>query len=112
MNNIFSILTSKLYKYYENFIIVTKLKSQFLTNWVLISYFFFLLILPLIVLFLLIAQNDWNEVFRKATDPIAVSAYFLTVQMAFYAALINTIFGFLITWVLTRYDFSGKKFLF
>nr|YP_009455974.1 sulfate transport system permease protein [Micractinium conductrix]AST08929.1 sulfate transport system permease protein [Micractinium conductrix] len=111
MNNIFSILTSKLYKYYKNFIIVTKLKSQFLTNWVLISYFFFLLILPLIVLFLLIAQNDWNEVFRKATDPIAVSAYFLTVQMAFYAALINTIFGFLITWVLTRYDFSGKKFL-
>jgi len=111
MNNIFSILTSKLYKYYKNFIIVTKFKSQFLTNWVLISYFFFLLILPLIVLFLLIAQNDWNEVFRKATDPIAVSAYFLTVQMAFYAALINTIFGFLITWVLTRYDFSGKKFL-
>ena len=111
MNNIFSILTSKLYKYYKNFIIVTKLKSQFLTNWVLIYYFFFLLILPLIVLFLLIAQNDWNEVFRKATDPIAVSAYFLTVQMAFYAALINTIFGFLITWVLTRYDFSGKKFL-
>lgn len=111
MNNIFSILISKLYKYYKNFIIVTKFKSQFLKNWVLISYFFFLLILPLIVLFLLIAQNDWNEVFRKATDPIAVSAYFLTVQMAFYAALINTIFGFLITWVLTRYEFSGRKFL-
>lgn len=111
MNNIFSILISKLYKYYKNFIIVTKFKSQFLKNWVLISYFFFLLILPLIVLFLLIAQNDWNEVFRKATDPIAVSAYFLTVQMAFYAALINTIFGFLITWVLTRYEFFGRKFL-
>jgi sulfate transport system permease protein len=111
MNNIFSILISKFYKYYKNFILVTKFKSSFLTNWVLISYFFFLLILPLVVLFLLIAQNDWDEVFRKATDPIAVSAYCLTVQMAFYAALVNTIFGFLITWILTRYDFSGKKLL-
>jgi sulfate transport system permease protein len=59
----------------------------------------------------LIAQNDWTEVFRKATDPIAVSAYLLTVQMAFYAALVNTFFGFIITWVLTRYDFSGRKLL-
>ncbi len=111
MNNIFSTISSKFYPYYKNFILLTKLNSNFLTNWILISYFLFLLILPLVVLFFLIAQNNWNEVFRKATDPIAISAYVLTVQMAFYAALINTIFGFLITWVLTRYEFSGKKLL-
>jgi sulfate transport system permease protein len=111
MNNIFSSLNSKLYKYYKNFILVTKLKSNFFINWILISYFVFLLILPLSVLFLVIAQNDWNEVFRKATDPIALSAYFLTVQMAFYAALVNTFFGFLITWILIRYDFVGRKLL-
>ena len=79
--------------------LLANLKSNNFINCILISYFFFLLILPLGVLFLLILQNDWNEVFRKATDPIAVSAYLLTVQMAFYAALINTFFGFLITWV-------------
>lgn len=111
MNNIFSIVNSKLYSYYKNFILLFNLKSSFFTNCILISYFFFLLILPLVVLFLLIAQNDWNEVFQKATDPIAVSAYLLTVQMAFYAALVNTIFGFLITWILTRYNFSGRKLL-
>mgnify|MGYP006876294478 FL=1 len=65
----------------------------------LTSYIFFLLILPLIALFILIIQNDWYEVYKKATDPIAVSAYCLTLQMAFFAALINTIFGFIITWV-------------
>ena len=80
-------------------------------NLILLFYFFFLLILPLIILFFLIYQNNWNEVFRKATDPIAVSAYLLTVQMAFYAAVVNTIFGFVITWVLTRYRFRGKKLL-
>ena len=111
MNNIFSALNSKLYTYYKNFIFVTKLKSNLFINWILISYFFFLLILPLSVLFLVIAQNDWNDVLRKATDPIALSAYSLTVQMAFYAALVNTLFGFIITWILTRYDFTGRKLL-
>lgn len=77
----------------------------------LTSYIFFLLILPLIALFVLIIQNDWYEIYKKATDPIAVSAYSLTLEMAFFAALINTIFGFIITWVLTRYDFFGKKII-
>ena len=86
-------------------------KYFFLKNCILIFYFFFLLILPIFVLFTLILQNNWNEVLRKATDPIAVSAYLLTVQMAFYAALANTFFGFLITWILTRYSFWGVKFL-
>jgi sulfate transport system permease protein len=75
------------------------------------SYVFFLLILPLSALFFLIFQNNWQEIVEKATDSIAVSAYCLTIEMAFYAALINTIFGFIITWILTRYNFIGKKFL-
>jgi len=131
MNNIFSSLSLKLSMYYKKvkdpligkksiFFANHQVSSSwsftlpqvaFLTNLLLISYFFFLLILPLLVLFLLIFQNNWTEVFRKATDPIAVSAYLLTVQMAFYAALVNTVFGFLITWILTRYNFFGKKFL-
>nr|YP_009106649.1 probable transport protein [Dicloster acuatus]AIT95400.1 probable transport protein [Dicloster acuatus] len=77
----------------------------------LISYIFFLLILPLLALFFLIMQNDWYQVYKKATDPIAVSAYSLTLEMAFFAALLNTFFGFIITWVLTRYNFSGKKLI-
>lgn len=123
MNNIFSTFFSILTKYYKKIIQLIDpfmrisfnhqipLKSTLLKNIILISYFFFLLILPLIVLFLLILQNNWNEVFKKATDPIALSAYLLTVQMAFYAACINTFFGFIITWILIRYNFSGKKFL-
>lgn len=85
--------------------------SSFVLNLFVIFQVFFLLILPLTVLFLGIAQTQWSEVIRKATDPIAVSAYVLTVQMALYAALLNTLFGFIITWVLTRYQFFGKKIL-
>jgi len=111
MNNIFSSFTLKLNTYYKTFLQGKMPKSVFLTNLILVSYFVFLLILPLVVLFVLIAQNNWDEVLRKATDPIAISAYLLTVQMALYAALINTFFGFLITWILTRYDFTGRKIL-
>lgn len=119
MNNIFSNVNSNLEFFYKKIItkqsFLSKIRvfnsSNFFVNFILFSYFVFLLILPLIVLFILIAQNSWAEVFRKATDPIAVSAYLLTVQMAFYAALINTFFGFLITWILTRYNFFGKKLL-
>ena len=91
----------------ENFFV----KSPFLMGIILGSYVFFLLILPLAALFILILKNDWHEIIQKATDPIAISAYSLTLQMAFFAAFSNTIFGFLITWVLTRYDFIGKNIL-
>ena len=123
MNNIFSSFFLILTKYYKIFISLANpfltisykhqvlQKSTLLKTIILIFYFFFLLILPLLVLFILILQNNWNEVFRKATDPVALSAYLLTIEMAFYAAFINTVFGFIITWVLIRYNFSGKKFL-
>jgi sulfate transport system permease protein len=86
-------------------------KPNSLIAFSLTSYIFFLLILPLLALFFLILHYDWYDIYKKATDPIAVSAYSLTLQMAFFAALINTFFGFIITWVLTRYNFSGKKIL-
>lgn len=75
------------------------------------SYLFFLLILPLSALLLVLIQNDWQEILERATDPIALAAYTLTLKMAFFAACINTFFGFIITWILTRYDFPGKRYL-
>ena len=76
---------------------------------VLFGYLFFILLLPLSSLFFLLLKNNWHQIVTKATDSIAISAYFLTFEMAFYAALLNTFFGFIITWILTRYNFFGKK---
>jgi sulfate/thiosulfate transport system permease protein len=75
------------------------------------SYVFFLLLLPLGALLLVLYQNNWDEILSRATDPIAIAAYILTVKMALFAACFNTFFGFIITWVLTRYSFFGKKYL-
>lgn len=115
MNTIFSSLLPKTSLFIKRLLFPIRerslLDSNLILNGFVMFQVFFLLILPLTVLFLGIAQTEWSDVLKKATDPIAISAYVLTVQMAFYAALLNTVFGFIITWVLTRYQFFGKKFL-
>jgi len=74
-----------------------------------VSYLIFLLILPIISLLMSASQTPFSEFWQKATDPIAISAYSITLTMAFFASLFNTVFGFLLAWVLTRYNFLGKK---
>lgn len=78
---------------------------------IIISYAFFILGLPLYALFSYASKASWPLILEKATDPIAVAAYMLTIKMALLAAIVNTIFGFIITWVLTRYEFKGKRAL-
>lgn len=96
---------------------VIKNINQSLSNSPIISiiflstYIFFLLLLPLSALFVILITNNWEEIVKRALDPIAIAAYALTLKMALFAALINTIFGFIITWVLTRYNFFGKNYL-
>ena len=85
-------------------------QSQLLVRLLLSTYILFLLVLPLSALILVLLRNNWNEILERAFDPIAIGAYGLTLKMAFFAALCNTFFGFLITWVLTRYTFVGKKY--
>lgn len=75
------------------------------------TYIIFLLLLPLTGLLLILFNNDWDQIVTRALDPIAIAAYKLTVKTALFTALINTFFGFIITWVLTRYTFPGKKYL-
>lgn len=86
-------------------------QSQLLVRLLLSTYILFLLVLPLSALILVLLRNNWNEILERAFDPIAIGAYGLTLKMAFFAALCNTFFGFLITWVLTRYTFVGKKYV-
>lgn len=73
-------------------------------------YFIFLLIFPLFSLLQILITYNWKLILDRALDPIAIHSYCLTFKMAFFAGLINTIFGFIISWVLTRYNFVGKKY--
>lgn len=73
-----------------------------------IVYLILILIIPLASL---LATSNVENFWSLATEPIALSAYEVTFSMALVASLINGIFGFLLAWVLVRYDFPGKKIL-
>jgi len=78
---------------------------------IITSYLFFMLGLPLFALFSNTSKALPEELIQKAFNPIALSAYWVTLSTAFYAALINGFFGLLVAWILVRFDFKGKKFI-
>nr|AUJ22895.1 cysT [Coccomyxa sp. SUA001] len=53
----------------------------------------------------------FTDFWQLATEPVAISAYLVTLTMASLAALFNGVFGFVLAWVLVRYNFPGKKLL-
>ena len=72
-------------------------------------YLLFMLILPIISLLTTASETLFTRFWQIATEPVAMSAYFVTISMAFFACLFNAFFGFILAWVLVRYNFFGKK---
>ena len=56
-------------------------------------------------------KNRFMDFITIATQPIALSAYSVTFSMAAIASLFNAFFGFILAWVLVRYNFPFKRFL-
>jgi sulfate transport system permease protein len=52
-----------------------------------------------------------SHVFSVATDPRAQASYKISFGLSFAAALINSVFGFIVAWALVRYRFPGRKVL-
>ena len=74
-------------------------------------YFFFFLLIPISALLKRASQSLFKDFFIIATQPIALSAYSVTFSMAFLASVFNGFFGFILAWVLVRYNFPGKRLL-
>ena len=70
-----------------------------------------MLFLPVSALILKASTENPVNFWRIATSPIALSTYDVTFVTSFIAALINGVFGFLIAWVLVRYDFPLKRLI-
>ncbi len=74
-------------------------------------YLCILVLLPLSMLFWNTMQLSLNDFFKTITDIRVIASYKVTFGTALVAAIINVIFGTMIAWVLTRYDFVGKKLM-
>lgn len=68
-------------------------------------------LIPLAALVLRAAAIGPADFFKIATDPRTIAALRLSFGTALIAALINSVFGLLIAWVLVRYRFPGRRII-
>ena len=69
------------------------------------------LFIPLAAFLLYSSGMGFDKFLRAVTDYRNVHAYGVSFFCALAAAIINCIFGLILAWVLTRYDFRGKRFM-
>ena len=74
-----------------------------------LAYLSFIVLLPLCALVVQSTSMGWEHFYRAAASPRVVASYRLTIGTALAAAMINTIAGLLVAWVLARYRFPGKR---
>lgn len=70
-----------------------------------------LVLLPLASIVISASRLSYREFVEVVTSRQIVSGYVVSLSCAFFAALINAVFGLMIAWVLVRYDFPGKRLM-
>jgi sulfate transport system permease protein len=74
-------------------------------------YLLCVVLIPLSGLFFKTATLTWEQFITTITEPRLMHAYYISFGCSLIAALINVFFGLIITWILVRYHFPGKKLL-
>lgn len=70
-----------------------------------------LVLIPLSSVALSVSRLSHQEFVEVVTSRQVISGYFISLSCAFFAALVNAVFGMILAWVLVRYDFLGKKLM-
>jgi sulfate transport system permease protein len=72
-------------------------------------YLSLIVLIPLSATFLKSATLGWGAFWDTITAPRVLASYKLTFTASLIGAVINTVFGLLVAWVLVRYEFYGKR---
>ncbi|MDH7796541.1 MULTISPECIES: sulfate ABC transporter permease subunit CysT [unclassified Beijerinckia] len=70
-----------------------------------------IVLIPLGALMLRAAGAGWTDIVAIATSPRTLAALRLSFGAALIAAVVNTVFGLLIAWILVRYEFPGRRLI-
>ena len=68
-------------------------------------------LIPLCSLIVFTAQLSPAEFLATVSRPRVLSSYSVSIATALTASLINAVMGFILAWILVRYDFPGKRFV-
>src|SRR6478609_2573462 len=70
-----------------------------------------IVLLPLAALVLRASRIGWEGFLAVATDSRVLGALKVSFGLSLLAAIVASVFGFLIAWVLTRYAFPGRRII-
>jgi sulfate transport system permease protein len=68
-----------------------------------------IVIIPLCVLLLKASDAGWAKIWMELSSPRTLAAFRISFGVAFLAAAFNAVFGFVVAWVLVRYEFPGRR---
>lgn len=74
-----------------------------------ILYLTLIVLVPLSAVLLKSVSSSWDHLWKTVTAPNVVAAYRLSFSASLVAGLISVVIGFLIAWVLVRYEFPAKS---
>ncbi len=75
---------------------------------VMLSYLGLIVIIPLCVLLLKASDAGWAKIWMELSSLRTLAAFRVSFGVAFLAASFNAVFGFIVAWVLVRYEFFGR----
>jgi sulfate transport system permease protein len=76
-----------------------------------LTYLGLIVLIPLAALILRATSMSFEEFCSAAFNPRVLASYRITFGTSLAAALVNSIFGFIVAWCLVRYRFPGRRFL-
>jgi sulfate/thiosulfate transport system permease protein len=68
-------------------------------------------LIPLSTILLKTSGMGWERFWHVVLSPRVIAAYRLSIGASLIAAAVNSIFGFIVAWTLSRYEFPGKGVL-
>ncbi|TCV71323.1 sulfate transport system permease protein [Neorhizobium sp. R1-B] len=74
-----------------------------------LAYLSLIILIPLAGLLWRTAELGWSGFFAVFADRRTLDALYISFGTAFLAALVNVVFGTILAWVLTRYNFPGRR---
>ncbi|WP_105432732.1 sulfate ABC transporter permease subunit CysT [Neorhizobium sp. T6_25] len=76
-----------------------------------LAYLSIIILIPVAGLLWRTAGLGWSGFFAVLTDRRTQDALYISFGTAFVAALVNVVFGTVVAWVLTRYNFPGRRLI-
>lgn len=70
-----------------------------------------IVLIPMLSILVVLSGVSPQEILSSITDPQVVSTYVVSFTCALIAALINSVFGLILAWILVRYRFPGRRLL-